>query len=101
MKGFPATWKDYPDELYVVAKMWPNCVGLGQGMGITNVENICIWMNTYGKGRTFGTTLGHGNDTVGSDVYLDLVTRGLLWACNKLDDDGKPKAGYGPANKTK
>jgi hypothetical protein len=28
-------------------------------------------------------------------VYLDLVTRGLLWACDKLDKDGKPKAGYG------
>jgi hypothetical protein len=36
---------------------------------------------------------------VESDVYLDLVTRGLLWACNKLDDDGKPKPGYGPAKK--
>jgi hypothetical protein len=29
------------------------------------------------------------------DVYLDLVTRGLLWACDKLDENGKPKAGYG------
>jgi hypothetical protein len=29
------------------------------------------------------------------DLYLDLVTRGLLWACDKLDDEGKPKPGYG------
>jgi hypothetical protein len=29
-------------------------------------------------------------------VYLDLVTRGLLWACGKLGEDGKPLAGYGP-----
>jgi type 1 glutamine amidotransferase len=85
--------------LYVIAKLWPNCVPLAQGMGVTNVENVCVWVNTYGKGRTFGTTLGHGNDTVESDVYLDLVTRGLLWACNKLDDDGKPKPGYGPVKK--
>jgi len=27
--------------------------------------------------------------------YLDLVTRGLLWACGKLGEDGKPLAGYG------
>ena len=27
-------------------------------------------------------------------VYLDMFTRGLLWACDKLDEDGKPKAGY-------
>ena len=25
---------------------------------------------------------------------IDLVTRGLLWACDKLDADGKPKPGY-------
>jgi len=78
MKGFPTLWQDFPDELYVIAKQWPNCVALGQGAGITNQENVCIWVNTYGKGRTFGTTLGHGNDTVESDVYLDLVTRGLV-----------------------
>ena len=29
-------------------------------------------------------------------VYLDLVTRGLLWACGKLGEDGKPLPGYGP-----
>lgn len=96
MKGFPTTWKDFPDELYVIAKLWPNCTPLAQGKGITNVDNVCVWVNTYGKGRTFGTTLGHGNNTVESDVYLDLVTRGMLWSCNKLDDDGKPKPGYGP-----
>jgi hypothetical protein len=26
--------------------------------------------------------------------YLDLVTRGLLWATGHLTDDGKPAAGY-------
>lgn len=52
-------------------------------------------MNTYGKARVFGTTLGHSNQTMQREVYLDVVARGLLWACNKLDDDGKPKAGYG------
>jgi type 1 glutamine amidotransferase len=98
MKGFPTTWKDFPDELYVISKLWPNCVPLAQGVGAKEGNNVCVWVNTYGKGRTFGTTLGHGNDTVESDVYLDLVTRGLLWACDKLDDDGKPKPGYGPVN---
>jgi len=32
---------------------------------------------------------------VSDPVYLDLVTRGLLWVCDKLDADGKPKPGYG------
>lgn len=28
-------------------------------------------------------------------VYLDMLTRGLLWACDKLEDDGSPKPDYG------
>jgi hypothetical protein len=28
-------------------------------------------------------------------VYLDLVTRGLLWTVGKLGPDGTPAAGYG------
>jgi type 1 glutamine amidotransferase len=50
-------------------------------------ESVVAWTNTYnGKTRVFGTTLGHNNDTVGDARYLDLVTRGLLWSVNKLDE---------------
>ena len=60
-------------------------------------ETIVVWTNEYGekKTRIFSTTLGHNNDTVADARYLDLVTRGLLWACGKLGDDGKAVAGYG------
>ena len=47
---------------------------------------MVVWANSYGIGRVFATTLGHADTTVGHQVYLDLVTRGLLWACGKLDD---------------
>lgn len=97
MKGFPAVWDHSPDELYEITKLWPNCVPLAKSITPKNEsdEHTSIWVNTYGKARVFGTTLGHGNDTVQTDVYLDLVTRGLLWSCNKLDQNGKPKRGYG------
>ncbi len=50
-------------------------------------DNIVVWTNTYnGKTRVFATTLGHNNDTVGDARYLDLVTRGLLWSVDKLDE---------------
>lgn len=42
----------------------------------------------------FSTTLGHINKTCEDPRFLDLVTRGLLWACDKLDANRKPKAGY-------
>jgi type 1 glutamine amidotransferase len=44
--------------------------------------------------RVFGTTIGHHNETMSQETYLDLVTRGLLWACRKLDKNGKPVPGY-------
>ena len=53
-----------------------------------------FWVNEFAKTRVFATTLGHANDTMQSPVYLDLVTRGLLWSCGKLDAAGKPLPGY-------
>ncbi|HEY2341924.1 MAG TPA: ThuA domain-containing protein [Chthoniobacteraceae bacterium] len=100
MKGFPATWHDPGDELYKNEKVWPNAIPLAQAYGVDTKRNhVCIWANTYGNVRVFTTTLGHSNETVSSDVYLDLVTRGLLWTCNKLKDDGTSAKGYGPAGK--
>ncbi len=100
MKGFPATWNDPQDELYKNEKIWPNTVPLAQAYGVDTKQNhVCIWVNTLGTARIFTTTLGHSNEIVSSPVYLDLITRGLLWACGKLNDDGSPAAGYGPATK--
>ena len=44
------------------------------------------------------TTIGHHNETMLEPTYLDLVTRGLLWAAGKLGEDGKPLPGYGAKN---
>jgi hypothetical protein len=67
------------------------------GQPVRTNDFVVAWENIYrGKTRVFSTTIGHNNETVSDSRYLDLVTRGLLWACDKLDGDGKPKAGYGP-----
>jgi type 1 glutamine amidotransferase len=61
------------------------------------VESVVVWTNAYGpnKTRVWSTSLGHNNETVADERYLDLVTRGLLWACDKLNDSwlkaGAPK----------
>ena len=97
MKGFPEKFHDDSDELYEIKKVWPNCVPLAKSLTPKKPgdEHPSIWVNTYGQGKIFGTTLGHLNDTMKTDVYLDLVTRGLLWACDKLEHNGKPAPGYG------
>ncbi|MDZ4850906.1 MAG: ThuA domain-containing protein [Pirellulaceae bacterium] len=51
----------------------------------SEAEAIVTWANDFGGTRVFTTTVGHYNETVADDHYLDLVTRGLLWACDKLN----------------
>ena len=96
MKGFPLKWAHEPDELYKIKKVWPTCTPLAESItpGKDTDRHPCIWINTYGKARVFGTTLGHDNATMERPEYLDLVSRGLLWACGKLEKDGSIKPGY-------
>ncbi len=56
--------------------------------GKERIEDVVVaWTNLYkGKTRVFATTLGHNNATVEDGRYLDLVTRGLLWSVDKLDE---------------
>jgi hypothetical protein len=88
-------WITGNEELYNNIKVHPTITPLAKGKQ-GDSENIIAWTNAYGdkKTRVFSTTLGHNNETVADARYLDFVTRGLLWACGKLDKDGKPLAGY-------
>lgn len=97
MKGFPESWKPPGGELYKIDKVWDTATPLAQAYGVdTKKDHTIIWVNTYGKGRVFGTTEGHHNETMSHPIYLDLVTRGLLWACQGLDDNGKPLPEFEP-----
>ena len=97
MRGLPEEWTSVQDELYKIEKVWPDVVPLAKAYGVdTKMDHVLIWTNTYGKGRSFVTTLGHFDATMKTDVYLDLVAHGLLWAIGQLNDDGTPKAGFGP-----
>lgn len=54
---------------------------------VQDVDCVVAWTNAYnGKARVFGTTLGHNTATVADPRYLDLITRGLLWSVDRLDD---------------
>jgi len=95
MKGFPMEWLDKGDELYKNELLYENFVPLAKAYGEdTKKDHNLVWVNTYGKAKVFGTTMGHANSTMEDPVFLDLVARGLLWSCGKLDDNGKPVAGY-------
>ena len=105
-------WKTVNEELYNNIQVLPTAKVLATGRQLvptkpkkdapadpaakpTEANAVVVWTNEYGpnKTRVFSTTLGHNNDTVADDRYLDLVTRGLLWAAGKLGDDGAPAPG--------
>ena len=86
-------WTTIKEELYNNIQIFPTATPLLKGTqtirqkdGSTkDVESVVAWVNQYGNTRVFSTTLGHNNQTVDDPRYLDLVTRGLLWSCGKLD----------------
>jgi hypothetical protein len=99
-----ADWTTINEELYNNVRVFPTAHALAHGKQVFTdrkgtehtSDYVAVWTNQYqGKTRVFATTIGHNNQTVDDPRYLDLVTRGLLWACDKLGDDGKPLPGYG------
>jgi type 1 glutamine amidotransferase len=95
MRDFPLAWKTGNEELYFIDKVWPDTEALAQAHSVdTNKDYPVIWKHTYGKGRVFGTTLTHHNHHMADPVYLDMITRGFLWACDQLESDGRPTPAY-------
>jgi type 1 glutamine amidotransferase len=90
-------WKTGKEELYNNSngKLLETAHPLIRGQQIvkskggkeTTVDCVVAWTNTYnGKAKVFATTLGHNNETVADEKYLDLIARGLLWSVGKLDE---------------
>src|SRR3954466_8746506 len=100
-----ADWTTIPEEHYNNIKVFPSATPLAIGRQIVKSRDgasrtndfVDVWINQYGpkKTRVFSTTIGHNTATVIDDRYLDLVTRGVLWATGHLKEDGTPADGYG------
>lgn len=95
MAGFPEEGWDTPDgELYEIVNIWDTATPLAHAYGEdTEKHHVTVWTNQHGKARVFGTTIGHHNETMADPVYLDLISRGLLWSVNRLSENGEPLAG--------
>ena len=97
-------WTTINEELYNNIQIFPTARPLARGMQTAKKKDgtpreddyVVAWANDYHGTRVFSTTIGHNNATVEDARYLDLVTRGVLWACGKLDKKRNIKRGYGP-----
>jgi type 1 glutamine amidotransferase len=89
-------WRTINEELYnnSAGKLLETATALARGKqtaknrkGEESTNDFVVaWTNDYKGTKVFATTLGHNNATVADPRYLDLVTRGLLWSCGKLND---------------
>lgn len=83
-------WTTDKEELYNNVKLFgaqPLAIGkqsVGKGDKARIDEAVVAWVNESQGAKSFSTTIGHNTETVQDARYLELVTRGLLWACGKL-----------------
>jgi type 1 glutamine amidotransferase len=97
MRGVPAKWVTIPEELYEHEQSWPGLTPLAQAYSIESKKTYpVIWTNTHGKARVFVTSLGHNTAMIADPIYLGIVSRGLLWTVDQLQDDGRAKPEYRP-----
>ena len=89
-----ADWTTIKEELYNNVNLFdahPLAMGKqtvkNKDGSTKDVEYIVAWTNEKAGARSFSTTIGHNTETVADARYLDLITRGLLWACDKLTPD--------------
>ena len=89
MNGFPRPWRTpVPEDLYITTVL-SNTIPLASARGVESAtDNVCAWVNHYGKARVFGVTTGHDSRTFADPDYSMLLTRGLLWVTKRLEVPG-------------
>ena len=89
MEDVPDPWTTSPEELYELERVWPSMTPLAEAYSVETKKSYpVVWTNTYGKARVFVISLGHNPEMMATPAYLDVVSRGLLWAVNRLPKDG-------------
>jgi len=87
VKGMPDNWVTPKDELYIIEKLWPGAQALATSVSEVDGKTYPVaWINRYGKARVFGTTYGHSDEMFSDPVFLEYVSRGLLWSAGRLPE---------------
>ena len=83
LDGLPETWSYKAGELYRVHGMSDDAACLATGVSGDGVEHCVVWTHRYGKGRVFGTSIGHATETMRSDEFQRLLRQGIRWALGR------------------
>ncbi|MEE4111142.1 MAG: family 16 glycoside hydrolase [Halieaceae bacterium] len=95
MKHYPRSWRTPAGELYLIVDLADGVTTLSHAYSVeTGSYSETSWVHEYQGVRVFVSSLGHHNVSMGSDVNLNLVASGVLWAAGKLQEDGLPAPGF-------
>ena len=92
-------WTTVNEELYNNIQVFDSATPIARGKQSYVAKDgtpkesdyVVAWTNLYqNKTRVFSTTIGHNNTTVQDDRYLDLVSRGIVWATKSPATQAKP-----------
>ena len=83
------------EELYIIDKVFDHAEVLATGTQGKHKYPL-MFANKYGKAKIFSVTIGHNNHTFTIEEWMHIVAKGMLWACDKIKEDGTAKDGYGP-----
>ncbi len=88
LPGLP--WKIPMEELYRVDTLVSGAVVLSEASDPDGKRHPTAWFHRYGadRSRVFATSLGNDTSIVSDPRYLDLVSRGFLWALGEDDENG-------------
>jgi len=85
VKDMPDNWITPKDELYIIEKIWPNTTVLASSVSEKDGKTYpVIWTGKYGKANIFGTTFGHSDATFADPAFINMVSKGILWASGNL-----------------
>jgi len=95
MQNYPRSWRTPAGELYLIIDLHDDATPLSHAYSVeTGSYTETAWTHEHQGVRVFTSSLGHHNESMGSDVNLNLVASGVLWAAGKLEKDGSPAPGY-------
>ena len=84
MAGMGKSFEVFKGELYHAEKVFPSATPLAQAKRRSDGKpQVCVWTNDYHGTKVFATTMGHYNETMAQPKYLDMMTKGLLWAVGR------------------
>jgi type 1 glutamine amidotransferase len=84
MTNFPKDWVTPKDELYIIEKTWPKTTVLATSKSEKNQSvHPVMWVNDFHGTRVVGTTYGHTNETFGDPVFIEFLSRGVVWAAGR------------------